>query len=91
MNKKTTLTFKNNWPKFVAVFFFLALFGAYVNIFAVFTPGQTLDPNCAPGAVGCTVNSNSGTTLPDQTGHSGKYLRFFSLASQWNKQLLQWR
>ena len=66
--------FKNHWPKILSVFFFAILFTAYVNSFAVFAPGETLNPNCAPGVAGCTVSSSGGTSIPDQTGNSGKYL-----------------
>jgi len=45
----------NHWPKFLSGFFFILLFVAYANTFAVFTPGETLNPNCAPGVVGCIV------------------------------------
>lgn len=63
---------RNHWPKILSLFFFVVLFTAYVSTFAVFTPGQTLDPNCAPGTAGCTVSS--GSAIPDQTGNSGKFL-----------------
>ncbi len=46
------------WPKFLALVFFFLLFGAYTQIFAVFTPGSTLDPSCAPGDAGCRVEDN---------------------------------
>ena len=45
------------WLKIFSVFLFVFLLGSYVKIFALFTPGQTLDPNCAPGATGCTVST----------------------------------
>ncbi len=44
--------------KFLAILFFVLLFGAYAKIFALFTPGQTIDPNCAPLDTGCTVAFN---------------------------------
>jgi len=66
--------FKNHWPKILSVILFISLFVAYVNIFAVFTPGQTLDPNCAPGTVGCIVSSQevlvSGTNIKTINGNS---------------------
>jgi hypothetical protein len=44
--------------KFIAIIFFILLFGAYAKIFAIFSPGQTIDPNCAPLDSGCTVAFN---------------------------------
>ncbi len=55
---------KQHSPKILSAIFFVILFSAYVNIFAVFSPGDTLDPNCAPGTVGCIVESAS-TDLSD--------------------------
>ena len=48
------------WIKFFSVFLFMLLFGAYVSTFAVFdgnpyTPGSTLDPECAPTDINCKV------------------------------------
>ena len=73
--KHSNLKFcKNHWPKILSIFLFVLLFAAYAKIFAVFTPGETLNPNCAPGVAGCTVSSSGGASIPDQTGNSGKYL-----------------
>jgi len=50
------LSLKFNWMKFLSVFFFILLLSAYTHIFSFFSPGSTLDPNCLPGVVGCTVS-----------------------------------
>src|SRR3989339_237416 len=48
---------KIHWSKFL--FIILIYFVSYTNAFATFTPGETLNPNCAPGASGCIVSSGS--------------------------------
>ncbi len=64
MKSKILQFIKLHWPKITSIFLFILLSLAYANIFAVFTPGETLDPNCAPGTVGCTVNVSSTETDP---------------------------
>ena len=56
MKLLNTQFFKNHWPKILSVFFFVLLASAYVSTFAIFAPGETLNPNCAPGAGGCIVS-----------------------------------
>ncbi len=53
-----TNSLKSNWPKLLSIVLFISLFTAYVSTFATFSPGETLNPNCAPGAVGCSVSLN---------------------------------
>ncbi|HNW71471.1 MAG TPA: tail fiber domain-containing protein [Candidatus Paceibacterota bacterium] len=54
-----TLNFlKIKWHKITSIVLLILLFGAYVNIFAIdqtYDPGETLDPECVPGEVNCTV------------------------------------
>ncbi|MFA5933832.1 MAG: tail fiber domain-containing protein [Candidatus Paceibacterota bacterium] len=57
---------------------FLAVFSATTSLFAAFTPGQTLDPNCTPGSAGCTVQ-----ILPTQTGNNGKFLTTDGTTTSW--------
>ncbi len=64
--------------KIFSIFLFMILFAAYANTFAVFSPGQTLDPNCAPGIVGCIVE-----ILPNQLGNNGKYLSTDGTIATW--------
>lgn len=47
----------------------IILFGGVAIASAVFSPGSTLMPNCAPGTPGCTVR-----IIPDQAGNTGKFL-----------------
>jgi hypothetical protein len=64
--KKLSLP-KFHWVKFLSVFFFILLLGAYANIFAIgqkYNPGETLDPSCPPGEVNCTVDINTVETDP---------------------------
>jgi hypothetical protein len=56
--------------KSIAIIFFVLLLGAYAKIFAVFTPGQTIDPNCAPLDSGCTVSLGTSGLLPYTGGIS---------------------
>ncbi|NVN96847.1 tail fiber domain-containing protein [Candidatus Nomurabacteria bacterium] len=54
--------FKKHWPKILSIFFFVLLASAYVSTFAVFAPGETLNPNCAPGTGGCIVSIGGGSS-----------------------------
>ncbi len=67
---------RNHWPKIISIFFFILLSSAYVSTFAVFAPGETLNPNCEPGISGCTVSNASPVTVVNtsslfSTGISG--------------------
>jgi hypothetical protein len=53
---------KNNRSKILSLFFFVILSGAYLNTFAAFAPGQTLNPDCAPGELDCIVSFSSTTS-----------------------------
>ena len=56
---------KSHWPKILATCLFLLLIGSYVKIFAIgspYAPGATLDPECPPGEINCTVLITSGGT-----------------------------
>ncbi|MBP6908733.1 MAG: hypothetical protein KBB75_02840 [Candidatus Pacebacteria bacterium] len=61
MQKNKFITFiKSRWTRILSILFFLFLGGTYLYIFAsppttVYTPGETLDPNCEPGETNCTV------------------------------------
>jgi hypothetical protein len=56
MKIKKILTFiVSHNQKFISGFFFVLLLGSYISTFAVYQPGQTLDPSCGPGDSGCTV------------------------------------
>ena len=62
---------KLHFTKILSVLLFLLLFGAYAKIFAIanpYNPGQTLDPNCLPGEVNCTVLIGTGGGLSSATG-----------------------
>ncbi len=60
----TKLNFvKSHWPKILSIFLFVLLIGLYSNIFAIgepYDPGETLDPECPPGEINCTVLITSG-------------------------------
>ena len=50
------------WPKIFSIVLFILLIGAYTQIFAIgepYDPGETLDPECAPGEINCTVSLNT--------------------------------
>ena len=63
--------FKNHWNKILPAFFFIFLFSAYLSTFAVFSPGQTLDPNCAPGTDGCYISGSPWLTSSSNIYHNG--------------------
>jgi hypothetical protein len=66
--KHLTLHFlKLHSAKLLSIFLFISLSLAYVSTFAVFTPGQTLDPDCLPGADGCIVSSSLSALTDDST------------------------
>ena len=75
MKSKISKFYNLRWPKFLAIFLFFLLFGAYTQIFAVFAPGSTLDPNCAPGSTDCRVEDNKWDILSNSIhlsdGHVG--------------------
>ena len=50
-------------------FLFLFSIGTYAFGAALYHPGDTNDPSCAPGDAGCYVS-----VFPDDTGHGGLYL-----------------
>ena len=75
--------FKQHWPKFLSIFFFLLLFGSYMKIFAVFFPGEYLDPPCAPGIVGCTVSFSATETDPIFTASSSHAITNTNITN-WN-------
>jgi hypothetical protein len=57
---------KTHWPKFLSILLFILLIGAYSQIFAIgqsYDPGETLDPECPPGEVNCTVLITSGGSM----------------------------
>lgn len=59
--------FNLNKVKLFSVFFLVVLFASYIRLFAVglpYNPGDTLDPNCAPGDVDCTVEFTTTETDP---------------------------
>jgi hypothetical protein len=62
-NHKTTI--------FVLLFLFLysVTITYAVPPLSPYNPGESLDPNCAPGDTNCSVS-----VIPDQTGHSGEFL-----------------
>lgn len=64
----------------VLALIFIALFSVSIRIFAaaLYTPGQTLDPACAPGTTDCTVG-----IFPDQTSNSGKFLTTDGTSVSW--------
>ncbi|MFA5933617.1 MAG: tail fiber domain-containing protein [Candidatus Paceibacterota bacterium] len=53
--KHTKLFFKRNSILIVSLASF-AIFSSGLQLLASFSPGQTLDPNCTPGSVDCTVD-----------------------------------
>jgi hypothetical protein len=60
-----------HWSKLLAGAFFVFLVGAYAQIFAIatpYTPGATLDPDCLPNEVNCTVNMYPGLGISLSTG-----------------------
>ncbi len=55
--KKVSKFLKSHYPKIIAGLLFVCLISFYIKTFALtYTPGETLDPNCAPGA-SCIVQS----------------------------------
>ena len=74
MKTKISHLLKNHWSKLLSVSFFILLLGAYVNIFAIdnpFSPGQTLNPNCAPGSTNCYIDPS--LSNPWLTSSNGIY------------------
>ncbi len=64
MLKLTSL--KSYWSKILSILLFFLLIGAYTQIFAIgepYDPGETLDPECPPGEVNCTVLISSGGSM----------------------------
>lgn len=67
-----------------SVLVFCLIFSFAVKVFATppatsYTPGETLNPSCAPGSANCVVG-----ILPDQTGNSGKYLTTNGTTASWS-------
>ncbi|MGI9118079.1 MAG: hypothetical protein ACR2IQ_00830, partial [Minisyncoccia bacterium] len=66
-----------------SAFVFFVLFSFAVKVFATpptstYTVGETLNPTCAPGSTNCSVS-----TLPEQTGNSGKFLTTDGTSVSW--------
>ena len=61
-------------------FIFFIFFSAVVHVSAtaLYNPGDTLNPTCAPGSANCTVQIS-----PDQTGNSGKFLMTDGTTMSW--------
>ncbi len=57
----------------------LLLFSLGTYALASFYPGETNDPNCAPGDSGCYVD-----VLPSQSGHSGHVLTTNGTTATWS-------
>ncbi|PIT87254.1 MAG: hypothetical protein COU31_03875, partial [Candidatus Magasanikbacteria bacterium CG10_big_fil_rev_8_21_14_0_10_40_10] len=66
MIKRTKKYFKPTVYLIGAILWFTAVYSIF-PVVAAFTPGSTLDPGCAPGAVGCTVSAPLGTELTANT------------------------
>ncbi len=84
METKSSKIFKFHRPKLYASIFFVLLFGAYMYTYATpptspYQPGETLNPDCAPGDTDCFVQ-----ILPDQTGNNGKYLKTDGSVTLWD-------
>ena len=64
------------WSKIFSVFLFLFLLGAYASTSALFdgnpyTPGSTLDPECAPTDTNCKVSAGPWLTSSSGIYHNG--------------------
>ncbi|MFA5933795.1 MAG: hypothetical protein WC795_01040 [Candidatus Paceibacterota bacterium] len=76
--KHTKLFFKRNSILIVSLASF-AIFSSGLQLLASFSPGQTLDPNCTPGSVDCTVDVSN--TLSKGTSWTS---RTSAADNEWN-------